>query len=185
MTLTTSTSLPQVIGISGYARSGKTTVGRLIAEKTRINVHHLADPIRDLVKRIDPYDSDGILLSTRLEIGGEEHAKQTHDRYRHTLREVGEGVREILPSIWIAALADRATGAPAVVVPDVRRPFEADQCAIVINVTRPGIVSDGHCTEIDMSGYATHHIRNDGTLVDLELKVDALVADLGLEPNEY
>lgn len=177
--------MPQLIGISGYARSGKTTVGRLIAQRTRLNVHHFADPIRDLVKRIDPYDSDGILLSTRLEIGGEDHAKQTHDRYRHTLRELGEGVREILPSIWVAALADRATGAPAVIVPDVRRPFEAEQCAIVINVTRPGIGADGHDTEQDLSGLATHHVANDGTLLDLELKIDRLVDDLGLEPHEY
>lgn len=177
--------LPPILGISGYAGAGKTTVGQMLAEKTMLPVHHLADPIKTIVKKIDPYDSNGILLSTHLEIGGEARAKELHDTYRTTLREVGEGVRAVMPGFWIAALAGEAVGAPLAIIPDIRLPIEADQCQILINVVRPGIESDGHSTEQNMAGYATHHLRNDGNLADLEYKTDRLVEDLGLEPNEY
>lgn len=177
--------LPPLLGISGFKGSGKTTVGRMLAARTRLPVHHLADPIKAIVRQIDPYDSDGILLSTHTEIGGEGRAKSHHDKYRHTLRELGEGVRAIMPSIWLAALAELSAGAPLVIVPDVRLPIEADQCQAVINVTRPTVVSDGHNTERDISTLATHHLVNDGDLADLAQKVDRIVEDLGLEPNEY
>lgn len=177
--------LPAVFGISGFKGSGKTTVGRLLAQATKLPVMHLADPIKDIVKKVDPYDSAGILLSTHLSIGGEAKAKQDHDTYRHTLREVGEGVREVVPVFWLSALAQRAQGMHAVIVPDVRLPIEADVCRILINVTRPGVESDGHSTERDMTGYATHHLANDGDLADLAAKVQQIVDDLELEPNEY
>lgn len=177
--------LPQIIGISGYKGSGKTTVGNLIGRATRLPVVHLADPIKKIVGKIDPYDSAGILLSTHLEIGGEAKAKRDHDTYRHTLRELGEGVRDILPAVWLSALAQDTQGMHTVIVPDVRLPIEAEACRVLINVTRPGIESDGHSTERDMAGHATHHLRNDGDLNALAAKVQAIVDDLELEPNEY
>lgn len=177
--------LPQIIGISGYKGSGKTTIGDMIGRATRLPVKHIADPIKRIVEKIDPYDSAGILLSTHLEIGGEAKAKRDHDTYRHTLRELGEGVRSVLPAVWLSALAQDTQGMRAIVVPDVRLPIEAEACAVLINVTRPGVESDGHDTERNMQGYATHHLRNDGDMNDLAVKVQAIVNDLELEPNEY
>lgn len=177
--------LPTILGISGFKGSGKTTVGHMLSRATRLPVVHLADPIKQIVNKIDPYDSAGILLSTHLAIGGEDKAKTDHDTYRHTLREIGEGVRDIIPVFWLSALARQTEGMHAVIVPDVRLPLEADACRILINVTRPGTRSDGHNTEQDMAGYATHHLANDSDLDDLAAKVRRIVDDLELEPNEY
>ena len=185
MTITDTAELPRIIGISGYSGAGKTAVGYMIAEETRLPVVHMADPLKRIIRELDPFDQHGVLLSTYLEIGGEAKAKADHDKYRHALRTIGEGVRDILPAFWLRALAKECVGMHSVIVPDIRHPEDADACAVLLNVTRPGVNSDGHSTERDMSALASHHLYNNGDLATLAAKVHAFVNDLEISPNEY
>lgn len=171
----------QILGITGFKGSGKTTVGRMLSSELRLPVFHLADPIKDIVHTLDPYDSKGVRVSSYME-GGEAMVKAHHDEYRRSLRVIGEGIRKARPSFWIEVLEDRARGHPDVIVPDIRFPLEAECCATIINVVRPGIESDGDETEQDMSMFAYKEIINDGSLGDLAGKVERLMHDLELEP---
>src|SRR5690606_42003027 len=74
-----------------------------------------------------------------------------------SLRTIGEGVRDILPAFWLRALAKECVGMHSVIVPDIRHPEDADACAVLLNVTRPGVNSDGHSTERDMSPRSEEH----------------------------
>lgn len=170
-----------VVGLSGYAGSGKTTVGRMMAERTGGQVVHFADPIKKMVLAIDPLSSDGVLASAAINAWGETEAKLRHDTYRHTLRTVGESVRALEPSFWINQLAPKLVGVPLTFVPDVRTQHEAAFCSIVLSVTRPGIIPDDHPTETDGRHWCAAEIVNDGDLSDLERKVDQVLEVMGWE----
>lgn len=81
-------------------------------------------------------------------------------------------------------LKDRYPGVDYVCVTDVRYPNEAqrvhDLGGIVLEVVRPGLVSDGHDTEKPLpSELVTHTIFNDGTLTDLRWEVDKFMEVYG------
>lgn len=175
-----------IIGLTGFKGSGKTTAGRMLSAVLGVPVFHLADPIREIVNNLDPFDSKGVRLSTYIAGGGEAEAKSKHDQYRHTLRAVGEGVRKAHPTFWIERLAERAAGHRGVIVPDIRLPLEAQVCDVIIHIERPGVVSDGHETEQDLRMYSGFVVKNDGTKSDLAAKLAAIISDIGLEgPREY
>ena len=175
-----------IIGLTGFKGSGKTTAGRMLSAALNLPVMHLADPIKEIVTALDPFDSKGIRLSTYTPDGGEAEAKAKHDQYRHALRSIGEGVRELNPTFWLESLAVRASGHRGVIVPDIRFPLEAQACDVIIHITRPGFESDGHMTERDMRQYAGIIVANNGTKADLAAKLAEVINDIGIEgPREY
>lgn len=175
-----------IIGITGFKGSGKTTAGRMLSAALNLPVIHLADPIREIVTTLDPFDSKGVRLSTYTAAGGEAEAKAKHDQYRHALRTIGEGVRKASPTFWLERLAESAAGHRGVIVPDIRFPLEAQVCDVTIHITRPGVKSDGDETERDMRSYSGIVVANDGTKADLARKLAEVISDIGLEgPREY
>ena len=175
-----------IIGITGFKGSGKTTAGRMLSAALNLPVIHLADPIREIVNNLDPFDSKGVRLSTYTAAGGEAEAKAKHDQYRHALRTIGEGVRKASPTFWLERLAESAAGHRGVIVPDIRFPLEAQVCDVTIHITRPGFESDGHVTEQDMHQYAGIIVANNGTKADLAAKLAEVIGDIGIEgPREY
>lgn len=169
------------IGITGFQGAGKTTVGTMLAEKLNARVLHIADPIKTIVRDLNPHDFSGVPLSAVLESEGEGFAKENHLPYRQHLRGIGEAIRHRNPGFWWDWLMDRSTGLRCVIVPDVRFQYEADKCAVIIHVDRPGVESTGHDSDTDMRHHADVIINNDGTLDDLREKVSRFVDDLELE----
>lgn len=124
---------PRLIGLCGYARSGKDTAAEYLAAEHGYERRAFADKLRALALAIDPpvLGPDGYeSWSQQVSDLGYEEAK----RYgRGMLVRLGAGVREVLgPDVWVDALLPptavsrpaRATmnllGAERIVVSDVR-----------------------------------------------------------------
>ena len=120
-----------LIGIAGYAGSGKDTVGKILVENHGFRRIGFADKVKELALRIDPviWDNEGELdvpLSWFVELLGWEDAKKDR-QVRELLQRIGEGVRKTLSDdAWIdAALKDIGYGED-VVITDVRYPNELE-----------------------------------------------------------
>lgn len=139
-----------IIGLCGYARSGKDTAGRVLVEEYGFVKQAFADPLREMALAIDPMisligaaaeiltdirdrvDPDAIICDwparyrVILDAVGYERAKTIPD-FRRFLQRLGtEGARGCLwDSIWIDAFERRLPKHLSVVVTDVRFPNEA------------------------------------------------------------
>ena len=119
----------RVIGITGFARHGKDTVGSLLVEEYGFTKVAFADALRSMALAINPYVSGGnIRLNHWVDNLGWDEAKKDHE-IRRLLQAIGtEGVRGHLgDDAWIRAAKrtiDQVDG--PVVITDVRFPNEAD-----------------------------------------------------------
>lgn len=156
--MTTLPPLPSLIGLSGYAGSGKDTLAGLLAERCGYQVAHFADPLRELCRRVNP------ILGTSM-LGQEARwsdtilddetyaAMKAHPtlgpELRGFMQRLGTEARAVLgEDVWIdAAFAHFDIGRPTVFA-DMCLPSEAEALssyadvgdgAILIRVERPGV----------------------------------------------
>ncbi|MFE3589444.1 hypothetical protein ACFXOY_18270 [Streptomyces niveus] len=183
-----------IIGLSGYARSGKDTAAQALADRGWRRAG-FADKLREFLLALDPLlpalrGGEPFRLRRYVEAWGWERAKDEHPEVRALLQRAGtEAGRKILgANIWVNALFAEHSDAGALVIPDVRFPNEAqgiaDRGGMVIRVERPGIAPKAnkygvvHDSEIALDGWAFDHVLfNDGSAYDLRLKLRG-VADL-------
>ena len=187
----------QVIGISGYARSGKDTIAEKLAEVGYVR-GSFADAIREAVYKLNPSvaatgvcakDEPGerlwlepVPLQTLVNWYGWENTKAEPD-VRRLLQVFGTEVgREMFgDNIWIDYLFDSLPDGAKVVIPDVRYPNEAkaieDMAGKVWRVERDGVMAiNSHISDSALDDYTFSDILlNDGTVKDLYKKVDALL----------
>jgi len=177
---------PTLIGLTGHARSGKSTAAELLA-KYGYTVTHIADPIRRIAYASMPS------IRRVVDAYGWDQAKRISPEVRPTLQALGDAIRDEFGDDFLTDWALFGDNNPAdddpLVVADVRTSLEATsvmRCgddsapSIIIEITRTGTTpANAHHLErgidrdlIDLS------IANDGTIKDLEA---ALVAALGLE----
>ena len=140
---------PALIGLSGFARSGKDTAAACLKPYGYTQVA-LADPMRAIAYDVDPLMPSGFRLSQRVDAIGWEGIKADPvdaAELRRLLIQVGSSCRQHLdPLVWVGALrarfAARGSG-ERIVVSDVRLANEAqaihDLGGVVIRVTRPGV----------------------------------------------
>lgn len=126
--------VPRLVGLCGYARSGKDTAAAYLVAEHGFEQRAFADKLRALASIIDPVlHPDGTTYRTAAALLGYEQAKDTYPELRRFLVALGKGVREVLgPDVWVDALLPptavsrpaRATmnllGAERIVVSDVR-----------------------------------------------------------------
>jgi len=173
----------KVIGISGFARSGKDAIGEYITSNYgHYDKYSFADPLKEAVSNlfniplIDLYEGDRETI----------------------LPEWGLSVRQILQrfgtecmrnnfgnDFWIkkAQTIVDELGNLKLVLPDVRFENEADFCrenGILVHIVRPdadGKVGDiGHASESGITQLKTdYYIHNNGTLEELYEKIDNLM----------
>lgn len=145
--------LPLIIGITGYARTGKDSVGKMLVENHGYTRVAFADALKNLTLRINPFvvtqSPDGMRLQEVVRDLGWEDAKSIPE-VRRLLQAVGVGVRELDPDIWVKQavrmiddLQLEAGGeAVPVVVTDVRFQNEVDALkklgAVIWRTNRPG-----------------------------------------------
>jgi hypothetical protein len=150
----------KVIGLSGYARTGKDTVAKILVEEHGYTRVAYADQLRELTLRVDPYvTTAGTRLSVVIGQYGWERAKDTFPEVRRLLQVIGVGVRDVVGTgAWVeAAYRKMADQEGRYVLPDVRFPNELalvrDLNGLTVRVHRPGYgpVND-HISETALDG---------------------------------
>lgn len=192
-----------VVGLSGYARSGKDTVANVLVEHYGFKRFAFADKLRECVYALNPIVrgeeprpieeweglSDEIPYRIRFSRVKEVIDEYGWDGYKETI--YGPEIRELLQRMgtevgrdiigedtWVKGL-DSETG--RIVVTDMRFPNEYDR--VVANkgqpwrIERPGVGAvNRHISEtaLDEGFDFWNTIHNDGTLEELEVKVHNL-----------
>lgn len=171
-----------IVGISGYARSGKDTLANQLVDHLGWERHGFADALRDVLYALNPIvqvEDGTIAVQHLVDLHGWEEAKDqcagSMFGTRALLQRLGTdaGRRILGDTIWIDVLCAKLAGGADYVVPDVRFPNEADALrsrgALVIRIERPGYgPANTHPSETSMDAHPFDGlIVNDGTTADL------------------
>jgi hypothetical protein len=174
-----------LIGLVGKARSGKDTFARGLVERGYTRVA-FADPLREMVERIDPLitlpGGSGARLSSALGLWGWEGIKSTAygPEARRLLQMTGQAVRQLDEGFWLrqglrkahAVIETSEPGKGGAVITDVRYMNEADAIqkagGVLVRIVRPGLEStDTHASETELDRYPVDFtVRNSGTAED-------------------
>ena len=168
-----------VIGLTGYAQSGKDTLASILVEKYGYSRVAFADKIRDFLYGINPLVacSPTGYLRDLVNLVGWDKAKQ-EPQVRRLLQDLGISARELIDeNIWVTTALRHVGKDERVVVTDVR--FENEAMMIKLmggqlwRVRRPGVEAvNSHVSETQLDGYKVDQIFvNSGSIQDLELLV--------------
>lgn len=165
-----------IIGLTGYARSGKDTLASILVEKYGYRRVAFADKIRDFLYNLNP-KIHSINLQDMINEYGWEIVKQNPE-VRRLLQSLGSSARDIIDDhIWITAALSSLDIDERVVITDVR--FENEAAMVkslggqVWRVKRPGVEAvNSHASETQLDGYKVEQIFvNGGSVQDLEVLV--------------
>lgn len=170
-----------IIGLSGYAQSGKNTVADILVDHHGFIQLAFADAIRDFAYAINPMVacSPSGYLQDLVDLKGWDEAKQ-EPQVRRLLQSTGLAGREMIDEyLWVALtlsqIKDPHEG--RYVITDVRFPNEAaaltSQGGQIWRIERPGVdaVND-HVSETALDAWIFDEtIINDGTIEDLKKKI--------------
>jgi hypothetical protein len=168
-----------IIGLSGYARSGKDEVAKVLVSEFNFERVAFADAIRDLLYLMNPM-IDITPLQTMVEALGWDATKK-HPDVRRYLQDLGVGARKLFgKDFWVnQALNPHLYEHPIVgvnkniVVTDVRFENEADivksMGGEVWRIRRNGVDPvNQHVSEIALDDYKFDQIlKNEGSLDEL------------------
>jgi hypothetical protein len=171
-----------VIGLSGYASSGKDTVAQFLIEEHGFEKIAFADPIRNMLLAMNPI-VHGVQLKELVDEYGWDLAKQRPE-VRHYLQVLGYSARiNIDPEVWVRAAFRKLNNEAysKYVITDVRFRNEAEAIKHIKGhmwrVERPNesAVND-HVSEWELDTYTFDEVLgNDGTLEELKFLVTTLV----------
>jgi hypothetical protein len=177
-----------IIGMIGYAQSGKDTVGRKLMMSHGFQRLSFADILKLVAQNSNPTILDGNdarhlreLVASR----GWDEAKKISD-VREYLQNLGMAVRTYLGGdTWIEPirrrLVENLQSAQSTVVTDVRFPNEAklitDLGGYLFRVERPGVEPiNGHASETALDGILTDYLlTNDSTVNELGKQVNGTI----------
>jgi hypothetical protein len=168
-----------LIGLTGYAQSGKDTLASILVEKYGYSRIAFADKIRDFLYGINPMVacSPTGYLQDLVNLVGWDKAKQ-EPQVRRLLQDLGISARDLISEdIWVTAALSSVDKDQRVVVTDVR--FENEAATIksmggqIWRVKRSGVGPvNNHVSESEMDGYKVDQIFvNNGTLEDLNVLI--------------
>jgi hypothetical protein len=174
-----------VIGLTGLARAGKSTVAQILVEDHGFTRVSFAAPLKRMVRTLDPIiTTDGQRLSDIWELhrGDEAHIKKWYPEYRRVLQVLGtDCIRSEWDDFWLLLAAQAVDGHGDFVFDDCRFPNEAqfirgynDSADGLWNIHRPDTdpAVDGHASEQHAGKLGeTLWLGNDGTLDQLRHSV--------------
>jgi hypothetical protein len=167
-----------IIGLSGYARSGKDEVAKILVEEYGYTKVAFADKIRQLLLETNPQVKDGFRIESVVGAYGWDKAKVLFPEIRKLLQDLGVGARKVFgEEFWIERALASIFKNENTVVTDVRFINEADmikhQDGQIWRIKRTGVEAvNAHVSEHDMDGYPVDKIlKNEGTLEDLRTLV--------------
>ncbi|WHT20997.1 hypothetical protein N8J89_08000 [Crossiella sp. CA-258035] len=167
-----------IVGISGYAQSGKDTAAVVLAPYGWRRVA-FADALKSVAFECNPWlmygrtgrDPFQFRLAGVVGGCGWDEAKTRYPEVREFLQRLGVAAREYIhPDVWVNAALDKASEADNVIVTDVRFINEFDAIKArggrVIRVHRPGVgPANAHVSETGLDGAVFDaHVLNDGDL---------------------
>lgn len=183
-----------IIGLVGYARSGKDTVANYLVEEHGYLRQAFADPMREALLRLDPRinvgEMRGVSLSEALKNLGWEALKEHSDDVRHLLQRMGTEVgRQMFgEDVWVNKAMSITSHVDNVVFSDVRFTNEADAILRVggrlWKITRPGVGPvNSHVSDSAMDAYPDSSfdliIHNDSTKESLFHELEKTMLSLG------
>ena len=173
-----------IIGLSGYARSGKDTVASILVENHGYHRVAFADAIREFLIEINPILSNGARLNEVLPDIGWENAK-AHTEVRRLLQDTGVGARKLFgESFWVNQALRKFAESDKVVVTDVRFQNEASTIknngGVIWRIDREGIFPvNSHISEHDLDNWDFDlYLPNKGTLEDLTFAVNYQMSEV-------
>jgi dephospho-CoA kinase len=172
-----------IIGLSGYARSGKDEVAKILVEDYGYERVAFADKIREFLYETNPQIGGNRLQHLVLTYGWD--VAKSQPEVRHLLQSVGVAARKLFgDNFWInQALNPHIYEHPIVginkniVVTDIRFTNEAETIKSlggqIWRIKRNGVEAiNNHVSEHEMDGYSVDMIlKNEGTLEDLRKMV--------------
>lgn len=164
-----------IIGLSGYAQSGKDEVAKVLVEDYGYKRVAFADKIRELLLETNPLIKDGFRVESVVSAYGWDQAKVLFPEIRSLLQNLGVGARNTFGELfWVHHALHQVHFEENWVITDVRFINEADTIkkfdnAQLWRVKRPGVEAvNPHISERDMDGYQVDKIlTNGGTLDEL------------------
>lgn len=173
---------PRIIGLSGYAQTGKDTVANILVNDYGYKRVAFADKIREFLYEVNPMVacSPTGYLRDLVDLVGWDKAKQ-EAQVRRLLQDMGVGARKLFgDQFWVAQALLPISSSERIVITDVRFTNEADAIkkydgAQVWRVMRPGVQAvNQHVSETQMDEYVTDHVLlNSSTIEDLKALVKA------------
>jgi hypothetical protein len=167
-----------IIGLSGYAQSGKDEVAKILVEDYGYKRIAFADKIRELLLETNPLIKDGFRVESVVSAYGWDKAKVLFPEIRTLLQTLGVGARQTFgDSFWIGQAFYSMDITSDYVITDVRFTNEADTIKSnegqIWRIKRPGVEPvNAHVSERDMDGYHVDKIlKNEGNLEDLRTMV--------------
>jgi len=174
-----------IIGLTGYAQSGKDTVANVLVERYGFTRIAFADKIREFLYETNPmYDSivgEPLFVKAKVDRDGWEEAKKS-PQIRRLLQNSGVAARNLFgPNFWVNEAMKTMLNDPrpdmSYVITDVRFLNEADMIKAnngqIWRVKRLGVDPvNAHVSETQMDGYPVDQIFiNNSTLDDLEVLI--------------
>lgn len=182
--------MTQLVGLIAKKRAGKDTFAGFLVANHGFVRYAFADPLKATLLDVDPivmtYPAE-IRLSTLVALRGWEAAKELSE-VRRLLQAHGVAIRDhVDPDVWLHATMRPALAEDRpVVITDVRFPNEADAIeaagGTLVRIHRPDLVStDAHVSENALNDrLCSLHVRNDGSLSDLEESARRLAQSLSV-----
>lgn len=182
--------LPPVVGMLGYAQSGKDTAASRLTERYGFRRVAFADALKRIALDMDPIvqvlpslspNLATVRLSDVVYPLGWEHAKRVPE-VRRMLQELGVAVRAHLgPDTWVnEVMRQLHRESRGVVITDVRFPNEAAAIreigGVLVRVIRPGVGPvNQHRSETELDGLEPNWtLENDAGIPELLSRVDQL-----------
>lgn len=173
-----------IIGLSGYAGSGKDTVCEIIQKTGFFQRKAFADPIRNVVWALNPIlNREMNTVREAVNALGWDEAKRTFPELRRLLQVTGTevGRKMFAEDFWVAIAMRDVSATDDVVFTDVR--FYNEAIAIknkggqIWRIEREGFKPvNGHVSETAMDNWKFDvTVRNNGTLEELEDTVKYLL----------
>lgn len=175
-----------IIGLSGYARSGKDTAADHLISNYGFTRYSFAAPMKEAMYRLNPIvfsDSIGEFRYKNLvDVYGLDKAKESYPEIRRLLQIFGTEVgREMFgANFWVDLTLNSITDGNAV-ISDVRFKNEADAIRAaggeIWRINRFGIGPvTNHSSEVDLDDYNFDHlINNDLSVVKLNKVIDTIL----------
>lgn len=185
-----------LLGISGFAGSGKDTVADRLVDRWGFVKISFADRLREMALAIDPIVTfkrnhwwnrkTPFRYSEALEEIGYNEAKFKYPEVRDFLQRLGtEAGRKLIDNnFWVNMAMDEAAKHSRVVIPDMRFRNEAqavlDKRGFTVQIKRPGVgPANSHISEHDLAEWKFDlTVHNDATIEVLHAEADDLVEGL-------
>ena len=169
-----------IIGLTGYAQSGKDSVANILVENYGYQRVAFADPIRDLLYATNPMLKEGYRVQGLVDVYGWDRVKVDYPEARRLLQDLGVGARKTFGDMfWVKQALRQVNFEGNYVITDVRYPNEAKAIRQYDNsqlwrIKRTGVDAvNSHESESAMDGEKVDQIfLNNGTLEDLQVLIN-------------